>query len=130
MTQREYRGKHIETGEWVFGSLISDRFIVGDIVEWTDEYFNTEWWLAVDPDTVGQYTGAVDLKSQKVFVGDIVPGGDGVNGYVIYESGFCAFSVEYHKYKQLLMDYRAEMGDEFEVIGNIHDHPHLLKGEG
>ena len=42
---------------WVYGYLIGKDVIVGEIVEFEDDYFNTEFWCRVRPETVGQFTG-------------------------------------------------------------------------
>ena len=57
MREYKFRGRRIDNGEWVHGYLIEDRYIVGPVVEWTEDYFSTEFWFKVDPETVGQYTG-------------------------------------------------------------------------
>ena len=51
-----FRGKSIETGEWIYGSLIGNDVIVGKIVEFEEDYFCTEFWNKVDPETVGQFS--------------------------------------------------------------------------
>ena len=51
-----FRGKSKSTGEWVEGSLIGNDVIVGKIVEFEEDYFCTEFWYKVDPETVGQFT--------------------------------------------------------------------------
>lgn len=55
-----YRGKRVDNGEWVEGYLISNNVIVGGIIELNEEYFNTEFWCVVDPETVGQFVGMYD----------------------------------------------------------------------
>ncbi|NMA73449.1 MAG: hypothetical protein GX963_04675 [Bacteroidales bacterium] len=52
---REYRfkGKRLDNDEWVYGYLIGKNVIVGEIVEFDDDYFYTEFWYKVDPKTVG-----------------------------------------------------------------------------
>ena len=64
-----FRGKRIDNGEWVSGSLITDevnhayiaQIIAGELV--TFEVF---------PETVGQYTGRTDKKGTMIFEGDVV----------------------------------------------------------
>ena len=54
MREIKFRGRRIDTGEWVYGYLIGKDVIVGEVVEFHEEYFWTEFWYRVDPDTVGQ----------------------------------------------------------------------------
>lgn len=53
MNRNMYRGKHND--EWVYGYLIGNDVIVGEIVEFNDEYFNCEFWYKVDPLSVEEF---------------------------------------------------------------------------
>lgn len=132
----KFRGKRIDNGEWVCGSLIETNVIVDKIVEFTEEYFCTEWWCKVDPETVGQYTGLKDKNGRQIWEGDIIQtqriqysssghfaGMSDHIGSVVFNDGRFAIRMESGAIPDL------GFGLSFhEVIGNIHEHPHLLEG--
>lgn len=138
---REYifRGKRVDNSEWVEGYYIYDES--GQTTEEPAAYIyhlNTHpcgWDLIpyeVFPESVGQYTGLTDKKGKKIFEGDIVlfSWGDDENRQPFYieysDGGFLATP------KEITQDiWSIRIGNytsEFEVIGNIHDNPELLKG--
>ncbi|WP_078392039.1 YopX family protein [Shouchella patagoniensis] len=78
---------------WVYGNLIKDgdlTFIVGPVADWDSEYLAHEWWLKVDPETVGQATGVYDENGDEIWEGDEATRYDGekfVTGNVVYREG-------------------------------------------
>lgn len=145
--QIKFRGKRIDNGEWVTGSLIDKDYILQyiDLAEsWTpltSDHKVTCRAYAVIPETVGQYTPRKDKKGNQICEGDIVDRG---RGEIFWDEKFCQFRVRWHDktFKRIRgrgnnPDYRGgEMlfwNSEiaWEVIGNIHDNPELnpLKGE-
>ena len=146
-----FRGKRIDNGEWVFGSLLIDgeahkpaskeniSFSKHYIVPETDAdniqtrfndgafYLNTIAYHII-PETVGQFTGLTDKNGKKIFEGDIVQGKDRLEkhlevfGYIDHKNGSFVITGDFMTHYRWL-DY------DVEVIGNIHDNPELLGGE-
>ena len=129
-----FRGKRTITGEWVEGKGIDLNFNTPYIL--TKEYdCGTGYYMSefeVIPETVGQYTGLTDDNGKKIFEGDIVkaqddvlgsPFDDGITGKIVYAE--CAYFIEPKNpiESQWLFNECAV----YEVIGNIHDNPELLK---
>lgn len=123
-----FRGKRIDNGNWISGSLfarIDDCYIIPLAVITSKS--------KVDPETVGQYTGLTDTNGKRIFEGDVIKSWQGkilavkfgqyrddeevVSGNGWYVSG---------EYGTLSFD---ERWGGHEVIGNIHDNPELLKGD-
>ncbi|MCY9765092.1 YopX family protein [Paenibacillus alvei] len=124
--QNKYRGKRIDNGEWVYGYLIGDDVIVGEIVEWDDDYFCTLFWLKVDPETVGQYIGKKDQFGTEIYEGDIDGSDDENPMYVTFEDAQYGLKfIDDINYFNNCIQWEYT-----HVIGNMHEHPHLLKGEG
>lgn len=112
---------------WVIGNLIGDEkrpVIVGPIGDLNDEYFNTEWWGTVIPESVGQYTGLKDKNGVEIYEGDIVE--DDILGISLY-------MIKFVKGRFTMVDSEDEtrslwiLSEECKVVGNIHDNPELLE---
>jgi uncharacterized phage protein (TIGR01671 family) len=129
---REYlfRGKGIDNGEWVYGDLWCNPYgkrkvcIVSPI---NDQ--GTTGGNAVNPETVGQYTGMLDKNGTKIFEGDICNFSNRSDidnyGVVVYDADETEFGIDYGStYLGLGRHYHSR---DVEVIGNIYDNPELLK---
>ena len=128
-----FRGK-TEKGEWVYGDLMIGADGAPAIYErLTGAGYVCRAGRRVLPESVGQYTGLTDGSGKRIFEGDIVKAQDdvfgspfehGIIGKIVYDE--CAFFIE----PKNPMDSQW-MYDEcavYEVIGNIHDNPEILKG--
>ncbi len=100
-----FRGKRVDTGEWIVGSLD----LTGDnaMISWNrtdDEGDNVPWFAAVDPETVTQFTGLYDANFEPIFEGDILKG---INDHakvwtsIVYYDTECAQFSAYRCYDDL-----------------------------
>lgn len=132
MTMREikFRGKRIDTGEWVYGDLIENQgryyiyYATSDTTLENEDNSIIVLAEEVDPDTVGQYTGLKDRNGREIYEGDVVrflDADDKVkNEEVRFGEGGFTPVVE--------ICWMADIEGMFvEVIGNIHDNPELLE---
>lgn len=112
---------------WVIGKLIGDEkrpVIVGPIGDLNDEYFNTEWWGTVIPESVGQYTGLKDMDREEIFEGAIGWDERGeVHGKIVFDEGGFLFEWEN------MSDDLYECCGDIVIVGNIYDNPELLEVE-
>lgn len=128
-----FRGKDFSgviNHSWCFGSLDTtedDRAIIIYL-----DRFGNKCRIIVDPKTVGQYTGLKDKNGTKIFEGDVVKRFLLGKMYIFqigYDNGLASF-IGQAGIKFTTFDYdSAEFASaEFEVVGNIHDNPELLRG--
>ena len=127
---REYlfRGKMIANGNWSEGNLLVTR--QGCCI--TPDATVLGSYGAVDPETVGQYTGLTDKNGTKIFEGDIIDfsdcsDGDGY-GVVRYDAEETEFEFVYDNFFCRGLG-RCCWSKNVEVVGNIYDNPELLGDE-
>ena len=135
-----FRGKRLDNEEWVYGSLllIENLAYIYDGNSCPSEVNFEYEFIAVDPATVGQYTGLKDKKKKGVYDGDILLLSDGKShsedvvvehglyGWTFYNPQNATFySDGSHTY--LAVEHCRFMFGTGVVIGNIHDNPDLLK---
>ncbi len=139
-----FRGKRIDNGEWVEGSLAVDKnrcYICKSVSDLGVSYgdngtrMRIGCWFPVDSSTVGQYTGLKDKNGKKIFEGDIIDASEewwdacGPAGHdspimlVEWAEWNCGFDP--------FANYDCDCGvyicaNNCEVIGNIHDNPELI----
>ena len=117
MREIKFRGKHIETGRWVYGYYVCTHNRHRIIYEDYEGFYCEE---EVIPETVGQYTGLKDKNGKEIYEGDIIlfnNFGDTLDK-VVYSSGCFHTSGR---------GYLLDKIREIEVIGNIYENPELLE---
>lgn len=111
-----------------------DGYIIGKVADASDEYIYPEFWVAVDRNTVGQYTGLKDKNGREIYEGDIIVTHP-KSKYEAPKSGVVQFGGSCPSF-----EYKTEDGEEYdiwssnayrtyEVIGNIFENPELLEGK-
>lgn len=143
-----FRGKRVDNGEWVIGSLIDAKgkayIIVSVEAECSDgentDLYATEWY-EIRPDTICQYTGLTDWNGEKIWENDIFKCYC-FNKYASIKYGTYQVSFDSRLFthvgfyadwsENISLKLRKDLGhwvnvEEIEIIGNIFDNPELLK---
>jgi uncharacterized phage protein (TIGR01671 family) len=137
MREKLFRGKRIDTGQWVYGGFTLDAIDNPRIIE--KDGHGGLVFQEVIPETIGQYTGLKDRNDNRIFEGDIVETIDVPNPkrykavfYFLDDSreipdgtqsaGFCLKDLA-----GKLMSFLS--GKNMKITGNIHDNPELLEQE-
>lgn len=117
-----FRGKRLDTGEWIEGDLLR---INGHVFIFPDPAPKGIDKYKVDPATVGQYTGRKDKNGKKVYEADILTDKFGSMGVVEWrDSGFVVNFGDTD-----IFDLSDCFGDSYQmwVVGNIHDNADLIE---
>ena len=135
-----FKGKRVDKGEWVEGYMLMSEWNDSVYIVTQDECnYNAGDYIfdgsinKVIPETVGQYTGLTDKNGTKIFEGDIIAGAvrwleRRKNGVVAFRDGSYGL-IWYRGDVEQFNAFTSMCNIEYEIIGNIHDNPELLKGE-
>ncbi len=119
-----FRGKSIDTGEWIYGDLLQ----YADTVQIWVKTNDGKWNYMVDPETVCQYTGLTDKNGKKIFEGDILSARldseypNDITYVQITWNGFSWCTRESTR-DDIMTEWDC---NTFEVFGNIYDNPDLI----
>ena len=119
-----FRGKRVDNGEFTYGYVVVFNGITQIFVPFTEKEIRENkdhfvsaiggLWYTVHANTVGQFTGLIDMNHRKIFEGDIVECSRMYNNTLTVES----FVLTGNTFNRNLYDYSSE---EMAVIGNIYN---------
>lgn len=139
----KFRGKSINTGEWLYGHLFNYGLTAPTNVPCISVCVPASWeeaysLYAVHPDTIGQYTGLKDKNGKEIYEGDILEyigkRKDNMNKVyrrkcVFHEGMFALLSKELPAYSALNYHCMKDGRSAWRVIGNTYDNPEMMKGD-
>lgn len=116
----KFRGREQGRGKWIFGDLWHRT------TPTTRLYINNGEDRAIDPDTVGQFTGLLDRNSKEIYEDDIVWWQG--NMYVVEFLHGAFYGIDEAGFKCLLarMAHPLYLGC-CKIVANIHDNPDFLE---
>jgi len=142
----KFRGKRIDNGEWVYGSLINNAFDESAYIFTIEHDENFDCWedirevnfFEVDPETVGQYTGLRDKNVVEICIGDILATSNDNADLDIWDEFFYGYTLVKEKEGQLGIAFSNWVVENSEkesvydmafviVVGNLFDNPDLLE---
>lgn len=130
MREIKFRGKRLERKEWVYGFYTIEPEIIND----DDEVIEPEYYMvdgyAVDPKTVGQFTGFTDPDGNEIYEGDILQYGGDLDDYneVLWNAEIGGFTLRFcDETSDRDLGYLFKgVSFGFYVAGNVYDDPELL----
>lgn len=142
-----FRGKSVETGEWICGWYCEASFgrwpLCPSIADSEKARCGEFGFCEIVPETVCQFTGLCDKNGTKVFEGDIIQNISfdetvyyGVVRFGKYNTPFREEETNVGFFLEWVPDFawRRDLAhwtekDYIEIVGNIYDNPELLEVE-
>lgn len=128
----KFRGKDVDTNQWVYGSLMVYNKHQPTIT-WVNDTgpIEKKHTCVVYPDSVGEYKGLHDKNTQEIYEGDIVnytfSDGESIKLVCIWDEEYSC--IEFRSSIGINQFWRFPKCQEhqLEVIGNVYDNPELKK---
>jgi len=127
-----FRGKQ-QSGNWVYGNLSYYPSWNRSVIRTNDPHETDSW--EVLSKTVGQFTGLLDKNGKKIFEGDFIyqkfDDGESETAEVIWHDSPEGIGWYVHSISPIpdFYPFCSYDCDAWEVVGNIHDNPELLRKE-
>lgn len=147
MREIKFRGKSKKDGKWLYGYLGESKFKILNTEYSEKVIFDNVWEFnsdncafivkdsAVDPETIGQFTGLKDKNGREIYEGDIVktPLLDPIFGDILADA-WCNAEIRFNNgsfvvsyYKKSHNIYLQDLSEKIEILGNIFDNMELLE---
>ena len=132
-----YRGKRIDNGKWVEGSLVTGVFFrLGQEIPYMfcpnladydcfEDFSEENGIFEVDPSTICQCTGLKDKNGRLIWENDIVKCGN--TTAVIWDEHFASWCLTKKRWMFHHFFGESQSPEDCEVIGNTFDNPELLE---
>ena len=132
MREIEFRGKSKNSGRWVYGDLVTNKYQSRQGINIYEKSNSVNCksgyqFVRVDKKTLGQYTGLKDKNGTKIFEGDVV----NMLNITDYPMQI-KWSKKWARFIFYNLVNKTEMNlftEQCEVIGNIYDNTELFNGE-
>lgn len=128
----KFRGKDVETGEWIYGDLFQRiGYYPEIIVSYPDDNGKIAYkGITVKPDSVCQYTGLIDKNGKEIYENDCIKTKGGFGGVISWNSRGYFYINQYFNDDVDEQDC-TPLGSMLNVVdlyihSNIHDNQELL----